>query len=85
MKHLCIRSESQAFAGAVIEPVLYHLNFLVSQLRLTGQVKENHLGAATGIETYKLNAAVHISNPAIGLQVCGRQSGGFTKQCGLPC
>lgn len=29
MKHLCRRSESQLFAGAVIQSVFDHLNFLV--------------------------------------------------------
>ncbi len=29
MKHLCRRSESQSFAGAVIQSVFDHLNFLV--------------------------------------------------------
>ena len=29
MKHLCRRPESQSFAGAVIQPVFDHLNFLV--------------------------------------------------------
>ena len=41
MKHLCRRSKSQSFAGAVIQPIFDHLNFLiryVCHLALLGHV-----------------------------------------------
>jgi len=41
MKHLCRRSKSQSFAGAVIQSVFDHLNFLVRyicHLALLGHV-----------------------------------------------
>jgi hypothetical protein len=41
MKHLCRRSESQSFAGALIQSVFDHLNFLVRNachLALLGHV-----------------------------------------------